>query len=105
MNWGYKILFVYAAFVLMIVGMVYVSSKQTNEMQEENYYVKELKYQDVINGKNNLNALPGRTSITGSVSELKIKIPPGAAANITNGKISLLCPSDKKKDISFPLEV
>ena len=46
MNWGHKILIVYATFIIAMLGMVYVASKQTNEMQDENYYVKELKYQE-----------------------------------------------------------
>jgi hypothetical protein len=57
MSWGYKILIVYILFIGMILGMVYVASRQTNEMQDDNYYAKELVYQSVIDGKNNLNAL------------------------------------------------
>ena len=55
MSWGYKILIVYILFIGMILGMVYVASRQTNEMQDDNYYAKELVYQSVIDGKNNLN--------------------------------------------------
>ena len=56
MSWGYKILIVYILFIGMILGMVYVASRQTNEMQDDNYYAKELVYQSVIDGKNGIDS-------------------------------------------------
>ena len=105
MNWGYKILIVYAAFVVMMLGMVYVASRQTNEMQDENYYAKELVYQTVIDGKNNLDSLPDKISITNTSDAVQLKIPSAATANITEGTIYFLRPSDEKKDIHEHLAV
>ncbi|MFN8283480.1 MAG: FixH family protein [Chitinophagales bacterium] len=103
MSWSYKIALVYAGFIVMMSGMVYVASKQTNEMQDENYYVKELKYQDVIDGKNNLNALKKDVKITESNTQINIQIPTETAMNITDGTIYFLRPSDEKKDIHTTL--
>ena len=58
MSWGYKILITYIVFIGMILTMVFIASKQTNEMQDKNYYAKELVYQSVIEGKKNLQQLP-----------------------------------------------
>ncbi|MBK9328222.1 MAG: FixH family protein [Sphingobacteriales bacterium] len=104
MNWGYRIMLVYIAFVLAMLGMVYVSSRQTNEMQDENYYVKELAYQQVIDGKNNLQQLDEELSLTDSADMVKIRIPAAAAQNITDGKIYFLRPSDEKKDLHLALK-
>ena len=104
MNWGYRIMFVYIAFVLAMLGMVYVSSRQTNEMQDENYYVKELAYQQVIDGKNNLSHLDEKLSLTDSADVVKLKIPAAAAQNITDGMIYFLRPSDEKKDLRLALK-
>ena len=49
MNWGHKITIVILTFIIGMLGMVYVASKQTNEMFDSNYYEKELKYQNYIN--------------------------------------------------------
>ena len=48
MNWGKGITLVIILFIITMLGMVYVASKQTNEMVEANYYDKELKYQNLI---------------------------------------------------------
>jgi len=104
MNWGYRIMFVYIAFVVAMLGMVYVSSRQTNEMQDENYYVKELAYQQVIDGKNNLSQLEEKLSVTDSAGMVKIQIPAAAAQNISEGKIYFLRPSDENKDLRLALK-
>lgn len=99
MNWGYKILVAYVIFIAMMLGMVYVASKQTNEMQDKNYYAKELAYQSVIDGKNNLNALTDKLTITNTNEAIVIRIPEVAATDISNGTIYFLRPSGEKGDV------
>ncbi len=105
MSWGYKILIVYIVFITMMLGMVYVASRQTNEMQDKNYYAKELVYQSVIDGKNNLNALSEKLSISNTSEMVTIKLPGAAIANITEGSIYFLRPSDEKSDVRTKLIV
>lgn len=105
MNWGYKILFIYLSFIVMMLSMVYVSSRQTNEMQDENYYAKELAYQSVIDGKNNLNALSDKLTIVCANDSVKIRIPKSAITNISEGTIYFLRPSNKKYDVNEILVV
>lgn len=104
MSWSYKIAIFFGSFVVMISAMVYVASKQTNEMQDENYYAKELKYQDVIDGKNNLNAISDKVTINDTTDVIKIKIPAQTATAITEGTIYFLRPSDETKDVHLKLE-
>ena len=56
MNWGNKIAFLYLSFATMIGVMVYKSATQTVDLVAPNYYEQELKYQDKIDGMNNLSA-------------------------------------------------
>lgn len=56
MNWGTKIAFLYLSFATMIGVMVYKSATQTVDLVAPNYYEQELKYQDKIDGMNNLSA-------------------------------------------------
>jgi hypothetical protein len=56
MSWGTKITFLYLSFATMIGVMVYKSATQTVDLVAPNYYEQELKYQDKIDGINNLNA-------------------------------------------------
>ena len=57
MNWGYKILFVYIAFVAGILAMVFGSSSQKVDLVTPDYYAKELKYQDKIDELGRVAAL------------------------------------------------
>lgn len=97
MHWGYKIMVTFIVFVIFILSLVYIASKQTNEMQEDNYYDKELVYQNVIDGKNNLEEL-GTIAITDTTDALVLQVPVAAIQNLTEGKIQFLCPSDEKSD-------
>ncbi len=105
MSWGYKIIIAYAIFIGGMLSMVYVASQQTNEMQDENYYAQELKYQEVIDGKNNLNVFPNKVSISQSEGNLMLKVPTETIANIENGTIYFLRPSDQTKDLHLTLKV
>lgn len=105
MSWGYKIIIAYAIFIVGMLSMVYVASQQTNEMQDENYYAQELKYQEVIDGKNNLNVFPNKVSISQSEGNLMLKVPTETIANIENGTIYFLRPSDQTKDLHIALKV
>jgi len=98
MNWGYKILIVYTFFVVMMMGMVFVASRQTNEMQDENYYAKEVAYQTVIDGKNNLQAV-GVCTITNTADAIQLQVPAAAVTAVTDGTIYFLCPSDERSDV------
>ncbi|HRG59431.1 MAG TPA: FixH family protein [Bacteroidia bacterium] len=55
MSWGTKIAFLYVSFAGMIAFMVYKSATQNVDLVAPNYYEQELKYQDKIDGINNLN--------------------------------------------------
>lgn len=105
MSWSYKITIAYLSFIIMMLSMVYVASKQTNEMQDENYYAKELVYQSVIDAKNNLNALTEKLTITNTSEGIQIKLPTEAASNITEGTIYFLRPSSQKNDFTEKLAV
>lgn len=104
MSWGYKILLMYLGFIVMISYMVFVASKQTNEMQDENYYAKEIKYQDVIDGKNNLAKLKESVEINIDSAHLTMVLPLAASVNAT-GDVRFLRPSDEKKDIDTSLAI
>ena len=60
MSWGYKILVAYLLFFIMIISFLYIASKQTNELLETNYYEKEIQFQKILNGVENLNQLEAK---------------------------------------------
>ena len=48
MNWGHKILFLYLGFVILVMVMVFMAYRQDVPLVSDDYYEKELKYQDDI---------------------------------------------------------
>ena len=74
MNWGYKVLLGILAFVSGIIAMVVIAYKQTNEMEDEKYYVKELTYQQVIDAKKTLQAAD-TLAVTDSAGTIFVKLP------------------------------
>ena len=103
MNWGHKIGIVIVAFVISMLGMVFFASQQTNEMIDDNYYQKELAYQDVIDAKQNLYDLTSDNLVNQNVNELFITLPYGSFEKLEKGHIELLRTDAKIKDIQLPI--
>lgn len=98
MNWGYKIFFVIWAFIMIMFGMVYVSFQQENELIDDNYYEKEIKYQSIIDGARRLNSI-NRQAILNQGDELIIlQLPKMTIQNFKNGQIEFLKSENQKKD-------
>lgn len=104
MNWGHKITLVITIFILTMVGMVYISFKQTNEMMDENYYDKEIKYQKLIDASKNLNQIFKDSLLILENSEIKMQFPVETYNHFNNGKIEFLCNDKQKNDVTLELK-
>jgi hypothetical protein len=105
MNWGYKILVVIIIFIAGMGTMVTIAMKQKNEMEDDQYYVKELKHQNLIDAEKNLNKLGEKLSILDTNNLLRLTIPHSTITNISNGKIDFLRPSDQTKDLTIAMSM
>ena len=106
-NWGHGITIVIILFVAGILSMVYITMQQDNSTQliEENYYDKELVFQQQIDGSHNLNALyPDSLALVDSTNFIYIKLP-AKAATVDSGFVEFIRPSDKTKDRRLDLIV
>ncbi|HRB69388.1 MAG TPA: FixH family protein, partial [Chitinophagales bacterium] len=72
---------------------------------DKDYYSRELAYQSVIDGKNNLNLLTEKVIVQSNDTFVSIRIPAEAVANISEGKIRFIRSSDATKDVEIPLMV
>ena len=98
MSWGYKILIVYIVFVLGISFLVYRSSVQNEDLVTENYYEKELKYQDRIDTEKRTAQLAQPVVIEQQHENFVIRFPKEFLGKKVTGDITLYCPSDQRKD-------
>lgn len=103
MNWGYKIILVIAVFIIAMLSMVFVAFKQSNEMIDDNYYEKELKYQSLIDGSNNLNAVYKDSLLTQDENNLIFTIPATLCTSFKKGKIEFIKNDDMSKDKTIAL--
>jgi hypothetical protein len=101
MNWGYKILIGFSTFVVGMLCMVGVAMKQTNEMMDDNYYEKELKFQDKIDASKNLSAVVEKLSITDSGNIIVLQLPAATVASNTVGTIECIRTSEQKRDVKL----
>jgi len=99
MNWGYKILFVYVAFVSIIMFLVFKASFQKDDLVTNDYYAQELKYQQRIDETERTNALSAALRYEIIDGKLVINFPKDFSGKEITGTVVLYCPSDEQKDI------
>ena len=107
MNWGNKLLIVFALFAGMMSYMVYRCFNVPVDLVSNEYYKDEIAYQQVIDGTKNANALSTKISIQESQSSISIQLPQEMRSKLIKGKILFYCPSnlenDKKIELSTDL--
>ena len=102
MSWGYKILFLYLGFVALTLIMVFMAYRQDVPLVADDYYEKELKYQQEIDRLKNAALLPDPVRIQYDAGRhlLSIQFPVEQSGHVT-GTIQLMRPSDPELDTEF----
>jgi hypothetical protein len=103
MNWGYKIAIGFSIFCVGIICVTVYFMMQKVDVVTENYYDKELKYQDQIDKVTRTRALKETVEFTNTGKELVIKFPNVPDNNRSKDFISLYRPSDNTKDVKIPV--
>ncbi|WP_300599464.1 FixH family protein [Niabella sp.] len=104
MNWGIRVVIVLAVFLAGMSFMVGIAMRQTNETVDANYYEKELKYQQVIDGKQQLAALGQPVSIRDSAGSIWVRLPEAASDRLDSGHIEFLRMSASAADRRIPIQ-
>ena len=105
MNWGYKIAIGFTAFCLVTIGVTIYLMNQKVDIVTDNYYEKELKYQEQLDKVARTRALKETMEITNTGKELIIKFPNVPDKSQSKDFISLYRPSDNTKDVKIPVLV
>lgn len=100
-TWGHKILFVYLAFVVGIMFLVFKANQQKFDLVTSNYYDAELKFQNVIDEKQRVAELSAPPKISHSVNSVSIQLPDEFLNKEVKGQLYLYRPSDASKDIKI----
>lgn len=90
-------------FVAFISNLVYKSSQVNIELVSENYYEKEIKYQEQIEREKNSLGLEKDIHFIVNRSFLEIVLPENFAPEGISGNIQLFKPDDANLDLSLEL--
>lgn len=107
-NWGTGIVIAFAlfmTFILYFVFKVQSDSEYDHEMVTEEYYKKELEYQNQIDKQKNANNLSEKVRIESNEDGLLIVFPKDFHATKIKGKVSLYRPSNQKLDFEVPISL
>ncbi len=98
MNWGTRVFIGYAAGVCFISYFVIRSMMLTTEMVEEDYYNKELSFNEHIQGLNNARLLVKPISIKYNEFQIEVIIDSVTAQSMQKGEIYFYNPASEKAD-------
>ena len=101
MNWGKGIAIVYIVFVLLIAGLVYLTTQQKFDLVSDDYYEQELKYQDKLDANNNVVALNDKINFSLQGEKLTIELPSDLHTSNISGRLNCYYKADSKHDLSF----
>lgn len=102
-SWGIKIAATYIIFVIGVLIMVFVFMNQDVHLVTDNYYSKELEYQNQIDKINRTNQLKEQLQIINFPSSIKFVFPKQFDFITIKGIINFYRPSDPSKDLLFDI--
>jgi hypothetical protein len=103
-NWGTKLLIGMILFMSLMIGFMIASFMQSNDLVEDDYYAKELRYQEQIDKENNTRNLKTKIIVENVDEQLKIVFPLDFLTDSIQGEIILYRPSSEGLDVNIPLE-
>lgn len=105
MSWGKGIALTMAAFMAMIIFMVYKSTQQEISLVTKDYYETSLAFNDVQQYRSNYLALDQGAAISVLQQEgiLSVTLPAFFDGKAVSGKVHLYKPSDSKADRKIEL--
>ena len=99
MSWGYRVTLLTVGFVCFMLFLVFSAFQQTFDLVAEDYYGKELKFEEQMTKQANQQQIKEPVTYTMSGSRLSIQFPTQLSGKTISGKILFFRPSDAKKDL------
>jgi len=108
LNWGTGIVLAFIgfiAFILFFVIRMSMDDSANHDLVTEEYYKKELAYQQEIDAMTNAQNLPNPPRLERTDSGLVIHFPEDMSPTEIKGKVSLYRPSNKHLDFDLPISL
>lgn len=97
-NWGSGIFIFLVIFFISIFAFLYIAFKNDIELVEEDYYPKELQYQQQIDKQDNLMQLGEQIELIQKAHNLALQFPKSQIQDSIFGQIIIYRPSNSKLD-------
>ena len=104
-SWGVKIAILYCTFIGLVVVMVFMSVHQNIDLVSEDYYKKELVFQDKINEMKNAEALSGKITHSITNSDIELQFQEEFKTRKVTGDILFFCPAAASRDYQIPVSL
>ena len=101
MNWGKGIALALALFMGFIIVLVVKMVSQDVELETEDYYKKDIAYQEEITSMENALALTEKPSISLTETHVIVQFPEGLS--FTEAQLNLKRPNDEADDRSYKI--
>ncbi|MCA9750154.1 MAG: FixH family protein [Chitinophagales bacterium] len=101
LNWAYVTAFIVLFFISGVIFMVVKSFSYKVELKDDNYYEKEINYQQVIDGKQNYKNLNQAIRVKDSLQFIVIDFPTKSINANTKGELRFVKNDDQSKDVTF----
>ena len=108
MNWGKSIviaIMLFVGFIMYFVVTMMTDKQYNHDLVTENYYEKELTYQDKIDASKNALDLGENITVEKTADGLFVRFPKAFQKEKIEGKMFLYRPSDKKLDFEIPFSI
>jgi hypothetical protein len=105
LNWGTGIALTYIVFAAVVIGIVLFTFTIDVNLVTDNYYEKEIAYQEQIDKLNNTKALEEQLIISNTEKSIYLKFPTDFKERTIGGVINFYRPSDKNLDFSVPISL
>lgn len=96
MNWGKGIIIAMALFMGFIVFLVVNIMSQSVDLESEDYYKREINYQEEITQQNNTNALADKIELLSQDEYVVVQVP--EKGEFSKISVHFLRPDNKKSD-------
>jgi len=107
-NWGTGIVLSFIgfiAFILFFVIRMSMDDRANHDLVTEEYYKKELSYQNEIDAMEMVRKLPHPPQLIRTDSGMTVRFPEDMLPSKIKGKVSLYRPSNKHLDFDFPISL
>jgi hypothetical protein len=105
LHWGNYIAIFYICFMGAMIFMVIKSTQNKMDLVQENYYQKDLDYENFRSKRQNSTVLTNQVSVHYSTASKSIELSFPEEMKTLTGKLTLFRPSNKQLDKTFILKL